>query len=272
MRARLGRHGRKAPTKGMLKPRRRGWRSLRLWGSLEASEIGDSINPSTDFKKYAISNKFDFDVDRKKFIDKKNGKEYESDVLDNKIMVYEDRQRGWFFDIADCLKRDNQAGFIILMIATSYLEGNQQFREGEPSKGDETETLKRAIRRVFPEPDNHQVDLIASQVRHGFFHDGMIRKNIFIDASTPDLFLQKGENLLINPHQYLDRVKQNFDDYIKELKDKKNVELKENFEKMWGGSKGQPIHPVPSTQPSSRPPQPPTSSPPGPRPSGEAFL
>ena len=45
--------------------------------------------------------------------------------IETKILIYEDRVKEWFLKIGVKLKQDNEAGFVILQIATSYIEGNQ---------------------------------------------------------------------------------------------------------------------------------------------------
>lgn len=54
--------------------------------------------------------------------------------LDTKIAIYADRVRGWFLDFGRRFTSEHNCGFIVLMIGVSYLEGNQQFRDGVSSR------------------------------------------------------------------------------------------------------------------------------------------
>ena len=63
-----------------------------------------------------------------------NGSSLNLNDVQTKIKIYEDRVSGWFLEIAEKLKSDNEAGFVILSMAIAYIEGNQQFREGKMSE------------------------------------------------------------------------------------------------------------------------------------------
>ena len=87
------------------------------------------ITPRGEIYVVALSKNFSMDMIRVNVIDTRTNERLPYD-LNTKILIYEDRQKTWFFEIADCLKLMNEAGFILLMIGISYLEANQQFREG----------------------------------------------------------------------------------------------------------------------------------------------
>lgn len=189
--------------------------------------------------RVALSRKFDYIPSQAKIINKKNGREYDYNDVDTKIMVYEDSRKSWFFNIAKKLKKDNEAGFVILMISVSYLEGNQQFRNGEKTKeGEVTATIKTALERIFPELDDTQIGIFIKGVRHGFFHDGITRKDILMTCDIPTVFKQFNNMLIINPHLFLDRVKKDFEAYIKLIKSKRNTEDRRKFEQFWNFFKG----------------------------------
>ena len=196
------------------------------------------MNPNERFTNFAISRNFHIDTDRRKVIDDRDKSEYDYD-MDSKILIYEDRVSGWFLQIAEDLKKDQHAGFVILMIATSYLESNQQFREGRSSEiRESSEFVRRALKRIFPEIQDAIVDKLLNQVRHGFFHDGIARKDIFISCEPTEVLTVRGDSILINPHLFLDAIKNDLDEYIQELKDSDNEDLREKFETYWNIFKG----------------------------------
>jgi hypothetical protein len=95
--------------------------------------------------------------------------------LESKISVYEDRVRGWFLNYAKIHKEERNAIYLITIICLSYLEGNQQIREGRVSKANETENmLFKALKRMLNIPNEREivVRLFTRRVRHGLFHDG----------------------------------------------------------------------------------------------------
>ena len=79
---------------------------------------------------FAVSKKYSIDINLKQILDKTNGI-ITSYNTDSKILVYEDRQKTWFFEIAEELKSNNEAGFVILMIGVAYLESSQKYIEGK---------------------------------------------------------------------------------------------------------------------------------------------
>lgn len=155
------------------------------------------------------------------------GMPYDDD--NTKIKIYEDRVTGWFLNIVDDLKKDKHAGFSILSIATSYIEGNQQFREGTHSEGNSRNYFIKGMRRIFD--IGHLPELILrdyyKQIRCGLFHDGMTKENVVISRSFQNPIEYKNGVILINPHKFLDKVKDDFQQYITDLKS--DVDLLRNF-------------------------------------------
>jgi hypothetical protein len=194
-------------------------------------------NPGDTLSNYAISMNFNIDTKKRKIIDKRDKSELDYNI-DAKIMVYEDRQFEWFFNVAKRLTTDNEAGFVILMIASSYIESNQQYREGTASTKKSEEFFKKAAKRIFPGIAEENILLLYKEVRCGFFHDGITRKTIFITGSQKEIFRKDGENLIINPHLFLDRIISDFKEYMIILKDVSNKDLRNKFETFWDGFKG----------------------------------
>ena len=63
----------------------------------------------------------------------------------------------------------------------------------------------------------------------------MTRKDVFI-SSTFSFTIRLGHNqkdvrIELNPHKFLDRVRQDFEKYISDLRDPANSVLRQNFEK-----------------------------------------
>ncbi len=96
--------------------------------------------------------------------------------LDDKIIIYQRQVKGWFLEPAKLMLRvmDDQASFAILAICFSYLEGVEQYRRNESSKGKSGEFFKSSFRRVFGASslDDDKLDILYDQGRCGLFHDG----------------------------------------------------------------------------------------------------
>jgi hypothetical protein len=163
--------------------------------------------------------------------------------LESKILIYEDRMNGWFLNYGISLKNDPSAGFILLMICVSYLEGNQQFREGRISELHETGSmLSKALRRMLTIPKEHEeaISLFVNAVRHGFSHDGIPRKEVLISNNLAYIMMADPDKkiLLINPVLFLDLINLDLELYISSLKNPDNVELRTNFERFWDARYG----------------------------------
>lgn len=169
-----------------------------------------------------------------------------NDTLDlsdikTKILIYEDRVKTWFLEIAESLKKDNEAGFVILSIAIAYIEGNQQFRDGKSSHNQSKKFFIKGMRRIFDKANVPESILKSyyDQIRCGLFHDGMTKKNVVISGEFPNpinyIGNQNGQGGLIkiNPHKFLDKIKEDFEEYVSQLKDGSVPEIVRNFETRW---------------------------------------
>ena len=170
---------------------------------------------------------------------RKEEQEYSIKDLDTKILIFEDRVKEWFLEIGEELKKNNEAGYIILMICMQYIENIIQLKKGEDSSGKAGQFFKEGLKDLFPNLRQDLVDLTWSSIRCGLFHNGMTGDGIFLNADEGNqleiaLFkINNEDKVLINPHKFLDKVKFHFQEYINKLKDNKNTELRDNFEKMF---------------------------------------
>lgn len=151
-----------------------------------------------------------------------------------KIKVYEDRVAGWFLDFAKKLSdNEGDAGFIVLSIAVSYIEGNQQFREGKLSKNNSCNFFVRGMKRIFDKEEIPEeiIKKYYNQVRCGLFHDGITKKNVSISGGYNNPISYSAGKIFINPHKFLDKIILDFKLYISQLSE--NLNLRDNFERRW---------------------------------------
>jgi|SRR3989344_2990026 len=171
--------------------------------------------------------------------------------IETKIDVYEDRVKTWFLDVAKYLaikkkvKMDgeefdtNEAGFVILQIAISYIEGNQQYHEGKSSANKSKEFFVRGMRRIFCRRSVNSKKYLEEfyrQVRCGLFHDSMTRKKVTISGELKNKIRLTRNEIKINPYLFLDSVYNDFVKYIEKLRDKRSKKLRKNFELRWNMS------------------------------------
>lgn len=170
---------------------------------------------------------------------------------ETKILIYEDRVKGCFLDLARKLTKEQNSELIVLMICINYLEENQQFREGKSSdRYSSSNFLKRALKRIFSKIQDDVLDIFLNKVRHGLFHDAMIRKGVilqyYLDAPLFSATLKNGEKWIkLDPALFLREILIDFDIYINILKNRPSKVIKENFEKYWlWEEKQKVVHPI----------------------------
>jgi hypothetical protein len=162
---------------------------------------------------------------------------YERAAFETKVALYADRVRGWFLQWGDLLDGHHDAGFVVLMLGVSYLEGNQQYREGATSDGASGPFFRRALLRMCPAITTDEAKTFYKLVRCGLFHDGITKPGVGIENRFPDTVkVDPGTgDLLISPRWFLALVKTDFDEYVQQLRDPAQTQLRANFEARWRG-------------------------------------
>lgn len=178
-------------------------------------------------------------------IDQKNkNEELELNNIETKILVYEKEVKGWFLDRAKNFLRSGDNDFIILMICMSYFEGVQQYREGETSNstsersGQSGRMFRDAVRNVYKDSNFSEPNLksLYKESRNGLFHNGMVRGKIVLDRNFYPALTFKEDSIEINPHQLLIDIREDFNQYITDLKkvdSSQYDDLRFNFERTY---------------------------------------
>lgn len=157
---------------------------------------------------------------------------YPLDQLKTHVLIYDDRVRGWFLE---CGRRLPHDGFIVLMIAVAFFEGNEQYRRGESSDPRRSkEFFVDAFLRTFPSlRGSRAAATVYSEVRCGLFHDGMTRSNTRISNEFPDPIAWRDEMVLISPNRLLDVVVDEHEKYVAALLDPGNADQRGKFRTLW---------------------------------------
>lgn len=154
--------------------------------------------------------------------------------IDNKILFYERQVKDWFLNRGSRIVHGDYNGFIVLMICMSYLEGVEQYRQGNSSNGDSNNTFRRALHRMYPNQfDDNDLRRLYTQSRVGLFHDGMVRGEIIINNSFAASISFTNQDIRISPEKLLLDIKSDFQNYINCLKNADNTELRNNFGNMF---------------------------------------
>jgi hypothetical protein len=165
---------------------------------------------------------------------------YDLSDLDTLIELYRDRVSGWFLD---CVRQvQHNGGFIMVMVAISYLEKNERYREGDKTGDDAGKFFKQALRRVFPELSKENAKLFYEAVRCGLFHEGMTRRSVSISEDLPSALKADGRGIVMNPRRFLDAVVADLESYVRRLRDPGERDLRDNFREVFINHDTSPSH------------------------------
>jgi len=160
--------------------------------------------------------------------------------IDDKITVYERQMCGWFLDRATRFARGENNGFIILMIGIAYIEGAQQLREGNTSRGGSKDCFRRGLRRIFNiqnEVTDIELNGFYDQVRCGLFHSGMTRDRVIISGTFEGVIDFSEDNTIrINQREFIKTIKRDLRSYVRQLRnprDREGVRLRPRFDQMF---------------------------------------
>ncbi len=160
---------------------------------------------------------------------------YPEKNIEDKIRIFERQVNGWFLEPASTLLKGKNNGFVILMIATAYIEGVEQYRKGESSSNRNSgKFFKGGIKRVLKmdSNENSRLHSFYRELRCGLFHNGMTGPNIRISSGYENpIDFSDGNIIKINQELFLEKVKEDFEQYLKDLTTKSD--LKDNFNKMY---------------------------------------
>ena len=159
---------------------------------------------------------------------------YPESSIEDKIKIFERQVNGLFLEKASGSCGDEDKGFVILMIATSYIEGIEQYRRGELSFGQSSAFFKEGVKRIFKIDSDDKLSILHKELRCGLFHSGMTGPTIRIHSNYMKTVNFLGNNVIqINQIKFLEKVKEDFEQYLKDLKNENKTELRDNFNKMY---------------------------------------
>lgn len=164
--------------------------------------------------------------------DERNKKNLNPQNIDDKIEIFERQVNGWFLGVASSLKIWGNAGFVILNIGVSYIEGIQQNIEGKISRNGSKSCFIRGLKRIFnlQEPDT-LLKAFYEQVRCGIFHDGMTRGKVIISSKFSMVIDFSDQDIIkINHIKFIDIIRNDFSNYISKLRNLNDTDSRKKFD------------------------------------------
>ena len=166
-------------------------------------------------------------------------KSYTEWSLEEKIKLFEDQVLGWKLKIADEIindpdNRHPHAAFAVLSIILNYFEMIGGFLEG--CRGETSfKHFKSGLIYVFPslKESKDVIEILYKEVRCGMYHIGITGKKIILsrnNIASITLIPSNAEKYIsINPHELTKHLINNFNEYIKSLKNTEDVTTVKNF-------------------------------------------
>ncbi len=153
------------------------------------------------------------------------------------IDIFNDRIKGRFMVPISKMAKYEYAGFAIMALDCLLIETLQQFIEGKPStpRYKVKDYFIKFLVKQFGEPfDVDMALMFYDHIRNGILHSAEIKKDslIRIDSDLPIAkYTEHKTGLVINRDKFHSRLKQVIQQYVNELKDNSNIELRSNFRK-----------------------------------------
>ncbi|MFH1471762.1 MAG: hypothetical protein ABIF85_02595 [Nanoarchaeota archaeon] len=167
--------------------------------------------------------------------DEKTNTYLNPDNVNDKITIYERQVNEWFLKRASNLLKGKNNDFIVLMIAISYIEGIEEYRRGSPSNNQSKEYFRTSLRRIYNlTVDDLILNDFFDQVRCGLFHSGMTRNKVIINNDYENTIDFSEDNAIkINPKKFLHKIQEDFDQYIRILRNTNNMIERNRFSTMF---------------------------------------
>ncbi|MFA6002822.1 MAG: hypothetical protein WC881_02010 [Elusimicrobiota bacterium] len=178
---------------------------------------------------------------------KYDGAKLDMPSTDDLIDVFEDRMKGWFLEPTQKLLAAFNDFPASICLQMTYFEGIWTFITGKDSDGKSASFFKRGFVSVFHgygQPDDlleRVAQVLYTDARCGFFHDGMFRNRIYFSnrRHALEITLPKRngvtdpegeiESIIIDPRQFHATIQKHFTDFVTKLKNKQNAEARRLF-------------------------------------------
>ena len=178
------------------------------------------------------------------------------------IEIFIDSVKNYQFEIAKTLiqLRIPNRNFAILQLIVHYFEMIARYREGASGRDDAGVYFKKGLDHVFPnfldksgnplddnKPETSDIkqtifDYFYSHVRCGLSHAGITKSNVSLSGDIRESISVNTNTepplIWINPEILLRIIEINFDNYAKELREGKNIDIRKNFIKKFSYDRG----------------------------------
>lgn len=170
--------------------------------------------------------------------------------IDDYIDVFEDRFLNWMFKPVEVLMSTQDGHVAAVGILSTYFESIQIYKKGI----DSTRRSKEFFTDCFCEIFGTNGDVLSksavleaakafyTQGRCGFAHDGLFKNKLFFSNGNPNALiftypLTNGkvdttkplQSIVANPYRFAELVFNHFENYMAQLRDTEEIELRSKF-------------------------------------------
>jgi hypothetical protein len=157
--------------------------------------------------------------------------------IEDKIIIFSDRVVGWQIDIARNIIQSKipHSDFAILKILISYFEMIAKYYEGYSRNDGSKKYFVKGLKYTFPELNdapNYILEEFYNNIRNSLYHNGFTNHRVIITNNIDCSFRydQLNKLIVVCPTNLAFDIKNKFSEYIKELNNLRNIELREKFE------------------------------------------
>lgn len=152
------------------------------------------------------------------------------------VTIFEDRIREQFLNIADAIEDMPFAGFAVMALDCLLIETLNQFYHGvseTPRRCGEGYFVEFLTRPPFKDDfDDNKAKKFYDHVRNDILHQAETKENTRIrtDSEPPIVQLTPDEKgLIINRKKFHQKLKDAFEQYVRDLRGPKNSQIREHF-------------------------------------------
>ena len=159
-------------------------------------------------------------------------------TLDDKIMIFTDRVRGWqLYPAEEIIDIIPHSGFVVLYSLMHYFEMIAKFMEGFTKEGQSKQYFKKGFKHAatyLVSNTSVLTDLVMesfySKVRSALYHTGLVGPGIILTSNVDSAIQLQDTNIILNPYRLARALQQHFDAYVRKLNDPNETALRQNFE------------------------------------------
>lgn len=151
------------------------------------------------------------------------------------IDIFYDRLSSRFLKYINKIEKYKYSGFAIMALDCLLIETLQQFSDGVPNN--EGHSKRRYVKYLidnFDEFDSDIAKMFYDKIRCGILHQAEVKSSsrIRIDSNLPIVKYSKDrKGLIINRRKFHKNLLEIINNYIDELKNSENIDLRKNFRK-----------------------------------------